>query len=87
MISRVSFVELRHLKSSVIVDAFKSIGYECSEDDPSGLLIWLDDLPSIDDFVPHGPTQKMNKIPSMDGFCSKSTLFQSLNEMQTLFPS
>jgi hypothetical protein len=87
MSTRAPAVELRHLKSSVIVDAFKSIGFECSEDDPTAHLIWWDGLPTGEDFGPFRSGQKVNKIPRMDRLCYKSTLFQLLNQMQTLFPS
>lgn len=44
-------------------------------------------MPPPEEFTNHGPSQRINKIPNMEVMCFKSTFFQALNQMQTLFPS
>jgi hypothetical protein len=80
-------IELHRLKSDVITDAFTSLGFTYSEDDPNARLVWWDCLPSIDEFSLSRQHQRVNRIPNMERVCYKSALFQALNQMQTLFPN
>jgi hypothetical protein len=78
-------IEVRRLRCSVITDAFTALGVAYSEENPNAQLIWWDGLPTVDPTV-YRASQKVNSIPNMDRLCYKSTFFQALNQMQTLFP-
>jgi hypothetical protein len=88
MAARATSVELHHLNSHVITDAFKILGFTYSEEeDPHAQLIWWDRHPPIDEFSTYRQNQRVNKIPNMERVCYKSAFFQALNQMQTLFPN
>jgi hypothetical protein len=79
-------VEVRHLRSYVITEAFESVNVAWSEENSEAQIVWWDGLPVPEEFAQHKVSQKVNKIPFMDILCYKSTLFQALNQMQTLYP-
>jgi len=63
------------------------MGLPHSKDNANARIVWWDGLPPPDELLLHRPWQLVNKIPNMDVLCYKSVLFQSLNQMQTLFPA
>ena len=79
-------IELKKLKCPIIMDALRDAGYDVSKSSPDAQIIWWDGYISPEDFSILKKNQRINKIPAMDVLCYKSTLFQSLNQMQTLFP-
>jgi hypothetical protein len=79
-------IEVRRLKCPVITDAFAELGFVYSEENPNAQMIWWDGLPTVD-ATAYRASQRVNSIPNMDRLCYKSTLFQALNQMQTLFPT
>jgi hypothetical protein len=79
-------IEVRRLKCTVITEAFAELGFVYSEENPNAQLVWWDGLPTVDP-TSYRASQKVNSIPNMDRLCYKSTLFQALNQMQTLFPT
>lgn len=79
-------IEVCRLRSSSVVDGIAAVGMKHSEDAPNAHLVWWDGLPPIEEFANRKATQMINKIPNMELLCNKATLFQALNQMQTLFP-
>ncbi|EAY23447.1 Tubulin-tyrosine ligase family protein [Trichomonas vaginalis G3] len=86
MYEKGTLVDVRRLKCHIIVDALKDMGYEVSSGNSLAPLIWWDGYIPPEEFCTVKPNQRINKIPQMDVLCYKSTLFQALNQMQTLFP-
>ena len=87
MVEKGTIVELKHLRSHIIREALQDHGCIVSnEENPDTRIIWWDGYIPIDEFANLKPYQRINKIPQMDELCYKSTLFQSLNQMQHLFP-
>ena len=79
-------IELKKLKCPIIMEALKDAGFNVSKENPDAQIVWWDGFISPEEFSILKPNQRINKIPTMDVLCYKSTLFQSLNQMQTLFP-
>ena len=87
MVEKGTVIELRRLKCRVIHEALTDCGYVVTtEEDPNARIIWWDGFIPLEEFALLKPYQRINKIPQMDFLCYKSTLFQSLNQIQSLFP-
>jgi tubulin polyglutamylase TTLL6/13 len=87
MVEKGTVIELRRLKCRIIHEALTDYGYVvATEDDPNSKIIWWDGFIPPEEFALLKPHQRINKIPQMDLLCYKSTLFQSLNQIQSLFP-
>ena len=87
MKTKVVNVEARRLRNPVVREALEWQNLHIVSSSSESPLAWFDGSISMDEMLSIKLDQKANKIPGMDVICYKSTLFQSLNQMQTLFPN
>jgi hypothetical protein len=69
-----------------VKQAFERLQAVQVENDPSAILNWFDSYCQYEDFVALYPHQRVNKIPGMEVLCYKSTFFQALTRMKSLYP-
>jgi hypothetical protein len=80
-------IDTRRLRYPVVRTAFEHRGVCQLPDDPSAQVVWCDMLMRPDDFAMLYPHQRVSRIPGMDSICLKTTFFQGLASMKTVFPS
>ncbi|OHT09670.1 Tubulin-tyrosine ligase family protein [Tritrichomonas foetus] len=80
-------INVKKVKYPVVQLALAQTKCDQTEEDSRANLIWWDGYISTDEFLNFYSYQKVNKIPAMDVMCYKNNFFQSLQKMQSLYPS
>lgn len=72
---------------STSINAIKKAGFVFAEKEADPSIIWIDGIFTLEEAEKLKKYQRVNKIPSMDYICYKSTLFEELNNLRKKFPS
>lgn len=79
-------IDIRRCRCHAYHDVLKKMGFMLTPDNPNANIVWWDGSIPVEEFNSIKPEQHVNKIPGMDYLCYKSVLFNSLNQMQSLYP-
>lgn len=79
-------IDIRRCRCHAYQDVLKSMGFTLTPDNPIANIVWWDGSIPVEEFNSIRPEQHVNKIPKMDYLCYKSVLFNTLNQMQSLYP-
>lgn len=80
-------IDIRRCRCHAYQDVLRSMGFMMTPDNPNANIVWWDGSIPVEEFNSIKPEQHVNKIPGMDYLCYKSILFNSLNQMQSLYPN
>ncbi|KAK8897413.1 positive regulation of cilium movement [Tritrichomonas musculus] len=80
-------IDIRRCRCHAYHDVLESMGFIMAPDNPNANIVWWDGSIPLEEFNSIKQEQHVNKIPGMDYLCYKSVLFNSLNQMQRLYPT
>ncbi|OHT08757.1 Tubulin-tyrosine ligase family protein [Tritrichomonas foetus] len=79
-------IDIQHVHYTVTKQALEELDLTQTKNDKSADIIWWDGFIQKDQFLKVLPHQRINKFPSMDVLCYKSSTFRFFNNMRTLYP-
>lgn len=80
-------VDSTRAKYYTATNAMKNAGFTLSNSKADSFIIWIDGTISIEETEKLKHYQRSNKIPCLDYICFKSTLFEELNNLRSLYPN